>query len=56
MIIRVECTDTYACDVPEDIAEQYLRGEITKEDIVDYVDNQLWDNLVEYNINYITLE
>ena len=56
MIIRVKCIDTYVCDVPEDIAEQYLRGEITKADIVDHVDNQLWDNLVDCNINYITLE
>lgn len=56
MKLVVECYDTYSCEVPEDIAEQYRNDELTKEDLLEILDDLIWDSLEEYKITDIDIQ
>lgn len=56
MKLVVECSDTYSCEVPEDIAEQYRNGELTKEDLLENLDDIIWDSLEDYEITDIDVQ
>lgn len=56
MKLVVECSDTYSCEVPEDIAEQYQNEELTEEDILEIIDDLIWDSLEDYKITDIYIQ
>lgn len=53
MKLVVECSDTYSCEIPEDIAEEYQNGELTKEELFESLDDIIWDSLEDYEITDI---
>lgn len=53
MKLVVECSDTYSCEIPEDIAEEYQNGELTKEELLESLDDIIWDSLEDYEITDI---
>lgn len=53
MKLIVECSDTYSCEIPEDIAEQYRNDELTKADLLEILDDIIWDSLEDYEITDI---
>lgn len=53
MKLVVECSDTYSCEIPEDIAEQYRNNELTKVDLLEILDDIIWDSLEDYEITDI---
>lgn len=53
MKLTVKCSDTYSCEIPEDIAEQYRNDELTKVDLLEILDDIIWDSLEDYEITDI---
>lgn len=56
MEVKVLCNDEYRCKLPGYLEEQYLNGEINGEEIVQALDEKLWDNLYDYTIDKIIIE
>lgn len=41
--IRIETSEAYEMDIDDELYQQYLDGELTKDEVLDEVGEEIWD-------------